>query len=312
MNLPTNFSTVGLPFMLVMSSQSWVNRYGNAGVLGLGRNSSFWNYLISQYRRSDDDTFSISILYHVRNASVMLLPQQIELENAFFTINGRAGENHLFTLKPLESAASNWLIPAANVTVFTNVTYLDKPICIDDSKNHYFFFEDNFYQSLLRQFNLQLCGDENACTKKSSNPFNCTGIKIAIFDGTSTLEIEVPATDLVSFDASGNAFYGFSVLGSSECAKDDAIFGVGKWFFTKTELTIRVNSKLEFMLGLSLLSSSEKKTSILLFIFITIMSLVLFGVTIVLCINFLPNLCKKKDSPDVDDQKEPLKSAGRK
>ena len=309
MSLPSNFSTDGLPFQLMLESQSWVEQYGNVGILGLGRSSPFWGYLISQYRRSDDDTFSISLLYRLKDSSVILKPEQIELENSFFTVNGRAGENHLFIVKPLASAASNWIVPAANLTVFGNLTYLNKPLCIDDSSNYFLLFEDSLYQSLLRQFNTQLCGQESACTRNNSDQTNCSGLTVSYFDGGSTLDIEIFASELVSFDASGTAIYGFSSMGSSECAKDDAQFALGRWFLTKIELTIRVNSKLEFSLGLSALSSSSKSTSILVLILITIGALVLIGGSIVLCINFLPNACKKRDQADAEDAHTPLKSA---
>jgi hypothetical protein len=303
--LPQDFKTTGLSFMLCNETKTWKMNVGQGGVLGLNSNSSFWRYITEQYKMADNNKIMIGLSYKVKYEDSMLPDKSAELVNSFLIVNGQYSTAKA-VMQPYRNT-KNRLWTASGIDVFLTDDYhhINSTLCIDNKAAYFIMMQPFTYTRVMADFNIQLCGKKDGCYFSNSNLPNVKNFRIIIYqqDNEPEFSVSLTADDLVKFDKSGKPFYGFGDISQSECSYIENGFAVGRWFMTKAELLIEVDSDMNFRVGFAPLFNETKSRAVLIIILISLLSLFLLGILVIIAINFLPRCWSKKDDYTLTDAK---------
>ena len=295
-SIPQPFEYVGFQFWLGDLRSSWQSSQGQNGILGLGPNSTFWPYIINQFKLPDNGKILTGISYKVKSQDQLLNESTVELTSSFVIMNGRYSSTPVF-LAPLSESSGLWSISNVEIDLSSNLSLASASLCIDNTIGKYLLFEPDMYFRVLANFNLQLCGKRSGCTYANSNIPDVGSFKLRFTDSNPAFIVTLEADELVRFDKQGQPIYGFSDWENSDCRRvaGDKVVAAGRWVFTKAELLIEVDKNLAFRVGFSALFDEFKGRSVLIIILVSMLSFFLLGIIVIFAFNFAPQLCKKKD-----------------
>ena len=253
-----------LPFKLFTGKDDWVSNYDKNGVLGMSPKSSFWTYLLSSYNTQvDKDYIDVSLNYAIKDKSDTYNLNKVVFKNSQMTIGGRQSKNDLDLVK-LTQVGDSWVIPSVTLSFWRG----DKrtvDLCVDNTINSFFMLSANYLSEVTKNINNQLCNKDDGCDRKKSAILNVDNISAAYMNTNVTLA----SREFVEFIDADKAAIGITAIAASRPCSAYS-YAVGRLFFTKAELTIRVSDGPSFQLGFSDLTDSGNTTPVLIMLIVTL------------------------------------------
>ena len=267
----------GLDFTYFTPNQDWIKQVGSSGVLGLGPQSPLWKLLDTSYNKPSVGYYDYSIKYKLNKEEDMYRPSQVEMSSdAQLTINGRTSDNKLI-VKDVRDNYTAWVWEGAKISLHPGEDTANINLCIDDSLNTFFIANGSQYDDLKNKILTQLCNTNTSCPRSNSTFTNVDNMEVTLIgNDKKKVTIALGAIDFINYDADDNAQFGILPLNQSTvCSNQNGsvVYGVGRLFLTKAELTIRYLGDNKFQLAASNIPEASNK--------ILAIILVLLGIFIV-------------------------------
>ena len=245
----------GLDFTYFSPTQDWVKRVGPAGVLGLGPQSPFWKLLETTYTKPASGSYDISLKYKITNEEDMYKPSLVQMsDEAQMTLNGRTSTEKQ-VVRDFKSNYTAWVWEGNKITLHPGEDMTDVNLCIDDSLNTFFIANSSQYDFLKDKILKQLCSTNTTCHKSNSSFTNVDNMEITLVgNDKKKVVVTLGAIDFINFDSNDIAQFGIMPLNqSSVCSSQNGsvVYGVGRLFFTKAELTVKYLGGGKFQLAAS-------------------------------------------------------------
>ena len=240
-------------------SQTWRNnRKTDAGLIGLSQNSHFFQSLVNTYKPEQGDSERIPISWSLspKNEDHLFDSRAIFLAKTF-VINGYRATSKQ---SPMRSQIINgrWYYPNMSFRMGSKWSSYNQSVCIDPDADTFISVPSSDYEKIWGQIRVDICSGNasSICNLSQAIISNMTNVEIS-FEPASQLSglgqvapppfkssISLKGSDVIKMFADGNytrkGITDSSVV-RSVCRLNDFI--IGRWFFSKAELTFWLNPK---------------------------------------------------------------------
>ena len=254
-----------LSFKLFTATKQWQDTNGKTGVLGLSPSSSFWTFILNGYSTSrGKDYFDVSLNYQMKDFAEAYNLDKVIYQDSNLIVNGRESPKDIELVDSKSNTA--WVIEDAKLSFWRGDMREGVSLCIDNNVNSYFMVEKSKLVEIEANMYKQLC-EKDKCSRDDAAILNLDNISASYGKKTN---MTFAAREYIEFVDAKDTALGFSDISESKVCSGYT-YAVGRLFFTKAELTIRVKSgpTPTFKLGFAIEEKEPPKWPIMVMLSVT-------------------------------------------
>ena len=253
-------------FNVIDESAKWVqNQLHQAGVLQLGYGSSFWTNLFSTYKSDKGEGERIPVSWSLNPIDeALLFDSKASYIGETFVFNGFRATGKQYGMRSSVSNG-NWYYPSMDFKMGDKWSVFDQTVCVDPNADTFIGLPTNSADSVWKIIQDDICAgnttsscDYSRATIDKMTPFeiSLTTSKVTALGQVAPPKFEshvkLQGKDVIK-KSNDDKFLRYGLAYNSDistvCNRNNII--LGRWFFTKVEMTMWAKSGTDIVLSFS-------------------------------------------------------------
>lgn len=230
-------------FAILEDCAKWVkNQKDEFGVINLGPGPNFWDSFLKTYNPEPNVGDRIPVSWSLNPADEdHLFDSRASYLNGSFILNGFRSKNKRQGMKYSNGNGVAWYYSSMRFKLGSKWSSIEG-VCIDPSADTFLGMPTEQYNKVWQVIQEGICSGNSTytCDYSRANLTNMTALEISLdASASSGPDLSLNGSDIIKQNAEG-AFLrkGITSTSSLNSACGDSWVILGKWFFTKVELTL--------------------------------------------------------------------------
>lgn len=253
-------------FNVIDDSAKWVqNQMHQAGVLKLGYGSSFWTNLFSTYKSDKGEGQQIPVSWSLNpNDESLLFDSKASYIGETFLFNGFRAKGKQYGMRSSVNGGT-WYYPSMDFKMGDKWSVFDQTVCVDPNADTFIGLPTNSADSVWKIIQDDICAGNttSSCDYSRATIDKMTPFEISLTTSKVTglgqvappkfeSHVKLQGKDVIK-KSTDDKFLRYGLADnyylSTVCNKNNII--LGRWFFTKVEMTMWAKSSTDIVLSFS-------------------------------------------------------------
>lgn len=249
----------------------WFDTLGiSFGLVGLGKDSMLFDSLLNTYKLAQGASPELPVSFSLspKNENYIFDSRAEFFENTFI-LNGYRATGAQYG-KAASVVSGTWYYPSMDFRMGSKWSSYKKEVCVDPNVDAFIALPSQDYEKVWQIIQADTCGgksttdcDYSKATLSKMTPFDICLKSTSASQSNFQTHLSLQGSDMVKKDAS-NTYLPKGIADSSKvrtvCSSGDII--MGRWFFTKAEVTIWLstdNSRIPLLSFAEIASDNQKQ-----------------------------------------------------